>query len=521
MRGWIKYFCFLFVAACVPSQESSILFLGNGADPKTLDPHLSTGIPEYRILMALFEGLVQLDPKTTEPIPAVAKSWVIRKQGREYLFFLRNDARWSDGRSVVAGDFVAGVRRLLSAKTAAEYAYQAFYIKNGTAFHSGAIQDPTLLGIESLNAHTLRIELEAVTPFFLKLLAHHVFYPVREDLIRKHPKEWTQPEYLISNGPFLLESLKHNEYVRVGKNPLYWNHREIFLEGIEFYPIESRNVEEKLFRAGKLHLTDRVPPERIEYWQAKESVYVANPIHGIYFYAFNVTKPPFNDRRVREAFSLAVDREQLVRHVLRAGQTPAHAFVPQGCGGFSPKGWCAKTANRREARELLAQAGYREGRGFPRVTLSFNTNEELKKTAEAVSQMWKNHLSIEVSLQNQEWKTFLEARKRLDFSIASYTWIGDFDDPLTFFELLVPGGGNNVTGWVNQKYQELLLLGLRSQDLKKRYQYFQEIEQIIAAEMPVLPLYTLSAIHLKSPKLLGWYPNSMDYHPYSGMRLEP
>lgn len=510
------------LTGCTKKNTQAIFEMGNASEPKSLDPLIAVGVPEFHIIISLFEGLVQIDNETAEPIPGVAEKWEISKDGTEYTFHLRKNAKWSNGDPVTAHDFVYGFTRLLNPATGSQYAYQGYYIKNGQAFNSGQIRDPNLLGVKALDDSTLKITLEGPTPFFLGLLWHHSLYPLHKKTVETYGMKWTKPENIVTNGPFLLDKWELNKVVSVKRNPHYWNPDAVKLDGINFHPIESRETEEKMFRAGKLHLTYEVPLEKIPHWREdKSGAFVTAVINGNYYYNFNVTKKPLDDARVRKALSYAVDRENLVNLVTRGGQVAANSFSPPGCGGFVSKPLHPTSLGRlEEAKKLLAEAGYPGGKGFPKIEILYNTAEEHKKIALAIAEMWRKNLGIDVGLYNQEWKTFLNTKRMLNFSISRAAWIGDFNDPLTFLELLRTKGGNNETGWSNARFDELLDLAGRTNNKEKRLQYFQEMEDLIAKEMPLMPLYTFASVHLKDPKLVGWYPNIMDWHPYLNMYLK-
>lgn len=519
LRNWRPfYFFLLFLGLVRPSEAATqILDFGNGAEVQDLDPHIVTGVPEHHIIVELFEGLVQVDPKTLDPIPGVAESWSVSKDGLVYTFKLRKNAKWSNGDPVTAEDFVYSWRRLVDPKTAAKYAYQGYYLKNGEAIGTGKIKDLTKLGAKAVDAHTLEVTLEAPAPFFLGLLYHYSLYPVHRKTIEKHGTRWTKPENIVSNGPFMLENWQINKVLTVKKNPHYWDAATVKLEKVNFWPVENKDTEEKMFRAKKLHVTQEVPLEKIPMWQRNKSgVYQQHPYLGTYYYRINVTKKPLNDKRVRRALNLAIDREQIVKYVTRAGQIPATAFTPVGTGGFKPKGRLPEKADEKtlaEARKLLADAGYPGGKGFPAIELLYNTHDGHKKIAEALQEMWKKNLGIDVKLFNQEWKVYLATMEALNYGLARAGWIGDYNDPLTFLDMFVTNGGNNQTGWSNKTYDELVGKVRRENNQAKRLAMFDQLEEILLDELPVIPIYTYTRVYLKDPRVTGWYPNIMDYHP--------
>lgn len=292
------------------------------------------------------------------------------------------------------------------------------------------------------------------------------------------------------------------------------------LNGIRFFPIENTLTEERSFRSGALHLTENVPVDKIEGYQRDHPGLIhIDPYFGTYFYRFNVTRPPFNDVRVRRAFAMAIDRESLVKNVVKGGRQPAGHLTPPNTKGYT----CATSIgfDAAQARRLLAEAGYPDGAGFPKTELLYNTSENHRQIAEAIQQMWKDHLHVEVELLNQEWKVYLASITSLDYQIARSGWIGDFLDPVNFLECFVSGGGNNRTGWSSAPYDELIAKSRGTMDPQARIALFQEAERILLDEMPVLPLYFYTRIYLKSRDVAGWQPNLLGYISFKDLDLVP
>lgn len=512
-----------FFTGCTKSSgPKNVLNLGNGTEPKDLDPHLTTGVPEHNIIQNLFEPLVLKDPITLEPTPGTAESWTISKDAKTYTFKLRPTAKWSNGDPVTAEDFVYSWRRLLDPKTAAEYAYQAFYIVGGKELNAGKLRDPSKLGVRALDPHTLEVKLVRPVPFFLRLLFHHSLTPVHRATIEKHGMRWTRPENMVNNGAFLLHRWQMNQVISLKPNPLYWNRQIVKLDQVNLYPIEKADTEEKMFRSKQLHATYDLPVEKIPYWKNdKSGVYQNHPYLGTYYYSFNVTKKPFTDKRVRKALTLAIDRKSLVENVLKAGQMPGTFFTPPGAGGFQPIPRLPADLSRlEEAKQLLKEAGYPGGKGLPKLEMMYNTSENHKKIAEAMQQMWKVNLGVEAVLYNQEWKVFLDSRQTGNFMLAREGWIGDYNDPNSFLDLFVTGGGNNHGRYSNAKYDALIEQASVEQDPQKRLQIFQQAEDILLEELPVLPLYIYTRNFLRDPRVEGWNNNVEDYHPLALIRLK-
>ncbi|MEZ4743078.1 MAG: peptide ABC transporter substrate-binding protein [Bdellovibrionota bacterium] len=509
--------------------KNQVLRLGNGAEPKELDPAKATGAPEGKILDSIFEGLVTLDPYTMEPVPGVAESWSLSKDGKTYTFKIRKDAKWSDGKPLTANDFVWSWKRALSPKIASEYAYQLYYLKDGESYNKGkATADK--VGVSAKDKQTLVVTLESPTPFFLRLCAFRTLYPTPRHVVEKYPdQEWTKEEHIVSNGPFKLVEWKINRHIKVVKNPNYWDAKSIKLNEAYFMPIEQQDTAEKTFFAGGLDLTTTVPSLKIPSYKKEIAKhpgeyhpYKSNPYLGVYYYRFNVTKKPTNDVRVRRALAMTVDRKLIVERVTRGGQIPATSFTPPNTAGYTFKGELPVSVTPeviKEAKKLLADAGYPNGKGLPPIEILYNTNEDHKKVAIAIQSMWKKNLGIDVKLYNQEWKVYLDSQQKMNYTISRAGWIGDYPDPNTFLDMWLTGGGNNQTGWSNKKYDSLIAEAKLLTSTKERYGKFMEAEKILLDELPVLPIYIYTNNRLvseklkmfgKDGKLTEWTPNIED-----------
>ena len=502
-----------------------ILHLGNGAEPKALDPHVVTGVTEHNIISALLEGLVTEDPKTLEPQPGAAESWTVSDDGTVYTFALRSNGKWSNGDTVTAHDFVFSFERMLSPGLSAEYAEMLFVMKNAAAFHEGTLSDFSQVGVRAVNDSTLEITLNAGTPYFLSMLNHYSWYPVHPPTILKHGKmdelhtPWTRPGNYVGNGVFVLDTWEVNKVIVVKKNPLHWDAQIVRLEAIHFHAIEKALTEERAFRAGDLHVTGTVPLDKIEKYQQKSpELLMVSPYIGTYYYLFNVEQPPLDDVRVRKALSMSIDRAAICTHVLKAGQLPAYHFVPPDTGGYTSQ--ARVTYDIAAAKTLLAEAGYPDGEGFPGFELLYNTNESHRKIAEVIQQMWQKNLNIKVMLKNQEWKVYLDSTQQGDFQVARAGWIGDYVDPNTFLDLWITGGGNNRTRWSNSDYDNFISTAAATSDAAVRFNAFQKAETILLNELPIMPIYLYVSLSLIQPGVKGWYPTLLDHHPYKYVYLE-
>lgn len=504
-----------------------ILHLGNGTEPQELDPHIVTGLPEHHILIALLEGLVRKNPQNLEPVPGVAKSWQISEDGTVYTFTLRQHARWSNGDPVTAEDFRWSYWRAMQPALGNKYAYMFYPIKNAEAYLKGEITDFAEVGIRVLDTHRLEITLDNPTPYFLQLLDHQSYFPVHRPTLEKFgaPDErgthWTRPGNFVGNGAFMLKDWRLNKLIDVEKNPYYWDSENVSLNGIRFYPTENVSTEERMFRAGQLHKTSSLPIDKIKVYRENNPEALRTAAYlGTYYYRFNTEKPPFNDKRVRKALTLAVDRQQIVAHVAKGGQLPAETFTPPDTLGYNAAPMLA--FDPEQARQLLAEAGYPNGRGFPVTSLLYNTSEGHRKIAVAIQQMWKQHLNIDITLNNQDWKVYLDSVNSRAYEISRAGWIGDYVDPNTFLDMWVTDGGNNQTGWSNARYDEIISsLAPATADRGARYALFREAEAILLDELPVLPIYIYTSIHLVHPSVRGLHKNILNYTAYKNIVLQP
>ena len=507
---------FLLAAALSPAA-AQVFRINNMVEPESLDPALVTGVPEHRIVSTLFEGLTTTDPKDLSPRPGMAESWTVSKDGLVYTFKLR-DAKWTDGKPVTASDFVYAWERVLNPKTGAKYAQQLYYVRNGEEYNRGRVTDFTRVGVKATDERTLQVTLRCPTAYFLDLTSFYTLYPVPRWAIAAHGKDWVKPGKIVSNGPFRLAAWVPQKELVLEKNPHHWDAATLKLQRAVFLPTDDVNTAFKQFLAGDSDWVPQVPTAQIEGARAKPEFYVT-PYLGTYYFRFNVSKPPINDLRVRKALGMAVDREALTRYVTKAGEVPASTFVPAGLRGYTnAKGLALDVGG---AKKLLAEAGYPDGKGFPKVELLYNTNELHRIVTQAVQQMWKQSLGIQVDLVNVEWKVYLSRQSQLDYQISRAGWIGDYVDPNTFLDMWISGGGNNQTGWSNTRYDDMISrAACKLVNAGERMRLLQEAEQLLLNEAPVLPLYTYVNKGMLSRKVRGWHPNILDQHPLKYISVE-
>ena len=507
-------------------NRDGTLHWGNGTEPQSLDPHIATGVPEHNIITALMEGLVAKDSKTLAPKPGVAESWTISEDGRVYTFKLRENARWSNGDPHNAHDYVWSWWRALQPALGNLYAYMYFSIDNAKEYYEGTITDFDQVGVKALDDSTLKVTLSNPTPYFLQLLDHYSLYPAHRGTIEKfgtadeRGTRWTYEGNHVGNGAFQLSAWKINRRITVQRNPYYWNADHVGLNQIVFYPTENAVSEERMFRAGQLHRTSSVPSDKIpSYLETQNSSMRISPYLGTYFYRINTNVPHLQSKLVRRALALTIDREAITKNILKGGQIPAYAFTPPGTMGYYPE------SNLRfdpeTARQLLAEAGYLNGKDFPTTEILYNTNESHRKIAVAIQQMWKKHLNIDIKLLNQEWKVYLDSESIGNYEISRAGWIGDYVDPNNFLDMFLCNGGNNRTGWCNAEYDYLIGdIAPTAKTHAERLAVFGRAEKLLMDELPVIPIYTYTSISLVNQAVKNYPSNILNKANYSEIYLQ-
>ena len=632
----------------------------NGTEPKTLDPQLATGEPEHRILSSIFEGLARLDARSLEPVPGAAESWEISADGKTYTFHLRPNARWSDGRPVMAQDFSYSWRRLQEPSLGSEYAYIMHMVRYAQAYNTHAAQAEALRGAipaaaeallrkypgpipaaevlafsskQNLDAtlkgtpnevlrnfllrpkgdmphaelgalpaqfelegqrraalyeeaklhfgidggayakddHTLVVELLAPTPYFLELTSFYPLSPVPKWAIeRSAGRNWFLPDHIVSNGPFRLREWRVGDHIRLERSDSYWGQNDVKLRDIDVLPIENTTTSLNLYLTGEVDwLPQQSIPQDLAPDLRERPDFFSGPAFITYYYKINCTRKPFDDVRVRKALNLAIDREQITRDVMRLGQLPATHFVPPGIRGYKPP----ETAigfDVEQARKLLAEAGFPEGRGFPKFGILYNTLESHKKVAEVLADQLRRNLQVDVAAYNQEWQSYQQSTRALDYDLSRAGWIGDYEDPNTFLDLWLTNGGNNQTGWGSVVYDRLLAAAADveqfvaqpefvlahahdvqalkrmadavrdSSDVAQRLKSMSALRMALLAEaerilvhdeFPIMPVYVYVSSDMAKPQVKGFYtelvdsdgakrPNLRNIHPLRDVWIE-
>ncbi|HEV8369442.1 MAG TPA: peptide ABC transporter substrate-binding protein [Pyrinomonadaceae bacterium] len=609
-----------FFGKTVP-PELNVLRYVTGDEPESLDPPVSTGQPEARIYMALFDGLVEYNPKTLQPMPSMAERWDVNNDSSEFTFHIRQNGRWSNGDPIDANDFVFSFRRALSPELASRNAYLAYYIKYSQPYNERAVfvRDPktgqfllakdfidaespeplsskaiggtageykptadettpdrdstfhqfmhspnrlTLpgsekarnklldsnpklkaaiagkdlvevtgedIGVEAVDKYILRISLAQPAPFFLGLLAHQVFRLVPRKAIEQHGDRWTDPEHIVTCGPFKMKSWRPYDSLVVQKDPGYWDAATVRLDEIRFYPMSDNPSIMNLYKVGEVDavLNHTVPNAWLEVVRTKKD-YMDAKEAGIDYLQINVTQPPMSDVRVRKAFNYAIDKVAWAKW--RKIVKPLTAFTPEGIfpGYPQPRG---DDFDPERARQLLGEAGFPVTRNsdgsyscpkFPvkEVEYIYNTQESNKAMAEWMQAQWKQNLGITVSLRNMETKTFLNARSKLEYKgFSRGGWSADYMDPFTFLSLFYTGGESG-TGWEDPKYIAMLDEANRTLDPQRRYDLLAKAEKYMIDAQPVIPIDTASVNWVKKPYVKGMYPNPGSLFPWKFVYIE-
>ncbi|MEO6568020.1 MAG: peptide ABC transporter substrate-binding protein [Opitutaceae bacterium] len=507
-------------------NRDHVLHRGLGSEVGDLDPHLATSVAEMDLISALFEGLVSEDPVDLHPVPGVAESWEPSSNHLVYTFHLRENAKWSNGNPVTAQDFVASWQRLLTPSLAAPNATLLYVLEGAEAFHKGVSKDFSQVGVTAVDARTLRVTLEHPTTYFLSLLTHTACLPVPVAVIASHGpldqrgNSWTRPGKLVGNGPFTLKTWQANQRIVVEKSPSYWDASQVKLKAIHFYPIDSVDAEERSFRAGQLHVTYVLPHGKVEsYRRDFPHLLRTDPYLDSYFLRLNTRRPPLGDERVRRALAIGIDRAAIVGQLLHGDQRPASTITPPGLRGYVPPPGI--TTDFAAARRLLAEAGFPNGKGLQPLELLYNTSENHRVLAEAIQEMWRKELGIEVRLVNQEAKVVRTERRAGNYQILLSDWVGDYLDPTTFLDVWRSDSGNNHTGWANPDYDAILFSAARTASVGERAALLQKAEALMLAAVPIAPLYYNTHVFLLHPAVKGWHPTLLDHHPYKHVWLEP
>jgi oligopeptide transport system substrate-binding protein len=509
------------VAGCTRYERADLVIV-NGPEPESLDPAIITGQADGRIALTIFEGLTRYNPTNATPLPGLAERWDISGDGRLYTFHIRTNAVWSTGEPITAEDFVYAWLRVLDPRTGADYAGQLYYVKGAEAFNTLKNTNASDVGVKALGPKTLRVELVDPTPFFLDLCAFQTLAPVPRWVIEKHGDRWLMQKPLPVSGAYNLVSWRINDRVRLRKNPLYWDAANTHCEVVDMIPCTAPATALNLYETGEADIVwdkELVPVDLLDQLRKRPDFHTYNYL-GSYFYRYNVTKKPFDDARVRKAMALAIDKRRIVEKITRAGEKVASHLVPGGIANYTPPEGLGYDPDL--ARQLLAEAGYPGGKGFPRVDYMFNSLKMHEKIAVELQEMWARELGIQIELRNLEWKVFLQAQSRLEFGLSRSSWIGDYNDPNTFLDMFMSNNGNNRTGWKSERYDNLIREANSKLDMKEREKILQQAELLlIRDELPIVPLFIYVGLeYYDTAKVSGIFSNIRAEHPVRTIRVQ-
>jgi len=509
----------------VAEDGTATLRRGNGAEPGTLDPHQARGVPAANIIRDMYEGLISISPDG-ETEPGDAESWTVSDDQLTYTFTLRDNARWSDGSPVTASDYVYSLRRAVAPDTASPYAELHLPIVHAREIINGKA-DPDTLGVKAIDEHTLEIRLNAPTPYFIGTLAHPSSFPVKRSAVERYGNAFTQPGNAVTNGAYTMTSWRVNSMIALTRNSKYWDNANTAIERVEFYPIADANSELSRYQAGELDWAGVIPPSRLETVKmAIPSQFHAVPTLGVYYYGLNLRNPPFKDApKLRQALSMAIDRQVIVDKITRGEEVPAYSWIPSVVEGYDSAQfeWTKLSDDKREAqaKRLYAEAGYSAEKPL-QVEIRYNSNEGNKKIASVISAMWRGVLGADVTLRNEEWKVYLDSvRQGADTQAFRMAWIGDYNDPNTFFELMNSGFGLNATGYHSAEYDRLQEQSAHMPDGSERNETMHAAEAQLLADSPVIPIYFYTSKYLIKPYVSGFEGNPLDIYYSKDLAIEP
>ncbi|HEY6483826.1 MAG TPA: peptide ABC transporter substrate-binding protein [Steroidobacteraceae bacterium] len=506
------------------ANAERILVRGGGPEPDSLDPQKARSVEAQGILRDLCEGLTTLD-RTAAVAPGVATGWTVSSDLRTYRFTLRPDARWSNGDRVVAADFVAALQRLVDPATASAYAQVVDVIVNAGDITAGR-KPVQSLGVAAPDDNTVVIELAAPAAYLPSLLSHTSTCPVHRPTLARHAADMAKPGIMVSNGAFVLRQWVQGSHISLARNHYYWNDRATQLDGVKYLLISDENAELTRYRAGELQITYVVPRGQFDWIRANlgAQLHIA-PQLDTYFYGFNLRRAPFRDQPgLRRALSLVIDRDRLVRQVLRVGELPAYGWVPPGMHDYTSQSFDYRDTpllqRIAEARRLYAQAGYSAANPL-RFELRYNAGEVHNKVAVAVASMWKEALGAQVRLTAVEFKSLLQDIDRGDVEMFRSSWLGDYNDAYTFAQYLKSGFGINLVHYHNPAYDALLASAAVQTDAAQRRGLLEQAERVMLRDHPLIPLYFYVNKHLVKPEVRGWYDNVMNVVYSRDLALQP
>ncbi len=500
------------------SPNTKTVRINLGTEPPSLDPARMTDLTSFTVIQPLLKGLTQFDANL-KAVPAIAERWTRSDDGLHYHFYLRKNAKWSDGKSVTAHDFAYAWQRVLDPNMPAEYGFFLFEIKNARAFYEKKITDFKNVGIRVKNKHELLVDLERPTPFFLDLMAAPIALPLRKDVVEKHGDSFTEAGNFLTNGAYQLNRWTHEDRIVLTPNPYFYGEQPQ-VDSVIMLMVNDANTSVVMYENDELDFIETstsIPSFDVRRLRELPEAHI-NSIHRLNYFGFNVKKPPFDDVRVRQAFAMAIDKTYYPK-LMKSGQKPMDSIITPGLVGHNAER--GLHFNPERAKALLAEAGYPEGKGFPEISLGFRTGYDQQKECEIAQYQWKTHLNVDVRLENMEWKVFLSRLRQDSPHIFRLGWFVDYPDADSFMGIFIGDSGNNNTNWKNPRYDELVNKAVVTIDESERQALYDEAQKLILETDTVLtPIYQAEKLWLLKSHVKGLKINDMNLINIDGLRVE-
>ncbi|ARI75586.1 peptide ABC transporter substrate-binding protein [Halobacillus mangrovi] len=480
-------------------SETKTLMLNNGEEPTSFDPPKGFDSVSWNALNNLMEGLTRLG-KDHSPQPATAEDWEVSEDGKVYTFTIRENAKWSNGDDLTAGDFEFAWKRLLDPETASPAAFLGYFIEGGEAYNTGEGSRDDVM-VEAVNDKELKVTLKAPTGYFLNIISNPAFFPVNEKVAEENPEWYAEADSFVGNGPFTLAKWKHDSEMLFKKNEEYWDSETVKLDEVHWAMVNDVNTEYQMYESGELD-TSGIPADLSEKLLESDQVSITDQA-GTYFFRFNVNEEPFQNTKIRKALAMAVNQQDIVDYVTKNKEEPAYGFVSYGFEAPSGDDFREHNGklvefNAEEAKKLLEEGMQEEGYDeLPEITLSYNTSESHKAVAETMQQMYKENLGIDIKLANAEWNVFLQNQKDLKHQLSRSSFLADYADPINFLESFITDSSMNRTGWSNEEYDKLIEQAKNETDEAKRWEYMYEAEKILFEDMPIFPIHFYNQVVLE------------------------